>query len=632
MKHMKLVLAGLLVSSAAGAVPRAPDFVWRRGAFSQPADPSASGSGLLGITERAQCFVLRSPDSLLLKTFHDSYYSCQQAIPSSDGRLVAVFSLGRYGDAVVRVFETAGWTEVMVIASGRGYWAPVFSPDSRLLAFPSDLGMTRVYDVGSWSLRMTLSGQGPISISPDSRLIALRSDSNSIRLYRLEDGAEVTPPSGYPASNHYLLGNDWIALADNDGVRIETIAEPPQIIATLAAPRIQPLAISPDARWLAGIFDGGQAGAMLQLWDTKSFSSAAAWSIGSPFSTNARVAFTSNVSIVSVSYTTDTSQIGSWSVPDGHFLDSLNVDRGLYTLLVYSPDGSVVVGGFGPAGNIRAWRSSDGLPLQTIAGSNRVASLGFTNDGQYLVGGGERLNVWSWPDGNPLQSVSETTLEVAISSRAVVAQRTQNEIRLRSLPDLALVRTISQGGPIAFSPDGSLLAVGADLFAVETGVRVQTFGLSPFFAAAFSPDGADVILSEEPSVYERERGYLDRFDVARGDLLARFGQLTDFGGDGWANSLSFSPDGSRLAQFSVVPSYRANYIHLRIWDGYGVLYQDYDDDLGFGNLDRGIGEGPQLRYSPDGRSLAITSHQLSPRGLTSPMSAFGVALDPSVLR
>jgi WD40 repeat protein len=232
-----------------------------------------------------------------------------------------------------------------------GYWAPIFAPDSRLLAFSSS-GTTKVYDVGTWTLRMTLSGQGPISISPDSRLIALRSDSNAIRLYRLEDGAEVTPASGYAASNHYLLGNDWIALADNDGIRIATIAEPPQIIATLAAPRIQPLAISPDARWLAGIFDGGDA--RLQLWDTtNSFSSVAAWSIGSPFSTNARVAFLSNASIVSVNNTVDTSHIYSWSVPDGQFLESLNADAGLYTPLVFSPDGSVVAGGFGPAGNGR---------------------------------------------------------------------------------------------------------------------------------------------------------------------------------------------------------------------------------------------------------------------------------------
>jgi len=46
MKHMKLVLVGLLLSSASWAVTRAPDFVWRRGAFSQPGNLSASGGGL----------------------------------------------------------------------------------------------------------------------------------------------------------------------------------------------------------------------------------------------------------------------------------------------------------------------------------------------------------------------------------------------------------------------------------------------------------------------------------------------------------------------------------------------------------------------------------------------------------
>jgi WD40 repeat protein len=408
----------------------------------------------------------------------------------------------------------------------------------------------------------------------------------------------VTPPSGYPPDYH-LLGNDWIALATNDEIRIETLTEPPQVIATLSAPEILRLAISPDGQILAAVVADGKGGRLLQLWETKGFSSLRSWTIGR----NASLAFTSNDSIVSSSYTSDDARVDLWRISDGTLLRPLNTDKGIYTAMLYSPDGSAVVGGFGPNGNIRAWQASDGTPLETISGSGRLTSLSFTQDGQYLVGGGDRLIVWSWPVGKLVQSVSESAQDLAVSSRGVLAQRTANEIRLRTLPDLTLLRTISQGGPISFSPDGNLILVDADLFDVDTGARLRTFPNGPFGNSVFSPDGMNVVVSRG--------GRLDRFDVTTGDLVAEFG-LRD---SSYIVSLSFSPDGTRLAVFSAWSTFRSALLNLDVWDGYGSLYQDYNDDLGL--------NGGRANYSPDGRYLAVTvddTHLFE--------KTFGVAFDP----
>ncbi|HXN41044.1 MAG TPA: WD40 repeat domain-containing protein, partial [Myxococcaceae bacterium] len=560
------VVAALVVSSAAGA--GAPDYVWRRPAFYEPyVGRFASASGMVGVADLGSCYVVRTSDGFLVKALAINGFYCGAVSFSPDGRFLALSGAAYLGSLRIEVYEIADWTRVAFFTGSDGTGEAIFSPDGRYLLESGAGFYTPVYDVATWTLQRSLPGQAP-SVSPDSRLVALasRTGSPSIHLFRLEDGTEVTPPSGYPHAGYHLLGNDWIALAANDEIRIETLTEPPQVIAMLSAPQIFRLVISPDAQILAGVVGDGKGGRLLQLWETKGFSSLRSWRI-SP-NNSAAVAFASNDSIVSSNSTGDDARVDLWRVSDGTLLQPLNTDKGIYTALVYSPDGSAVVGGFGPNGNIRAWRASDGEYVQMIAGSGRLTSLSFTQDGQYLVGGGDRVSVWSWPDGNLVQSVSESAQDIAVSARGDLAQRTANEIRLRTLPDLMPLRTISQGGPISFSPDGNLIMVDADLFEVDTGSRLRTFPNGPFRNSVFSPDGMNVVASRG--------GRIDRFDVTSGDLVAEFG-LRDAS---WINSLSLSPDGTRLAAFSAYATFRSVVLNLDIWDGYGSLYEDYNADLG----------------------------------------------------
>ena len=369
------VVATLVVSSAAWAVTQAPDYMWRRPAFYEPyVGRFASASGMVGVADLGSCYVVRTGDGFLVKAFAINGFYCGAASLSPDGRFLALSGAAYLGSLRIYVYEIADWTRVAVFTGSDYTGEAIFSPDGRYLLESSAGFYTPVYDVATWTLQRSLPGQAP-SVSPDSRLVALasRTGSPSIHLFRLEDGSEVTPPSGYPHAGYHLLGNDWIALAANDEIRIETLTEPPQVIATLYAPQIFRLVISPDAQILAGVVDDGNGGRLLQLWETKGFSSLRIWTI-SP-NNYAGVAFASNDSIVSSNSTSDDARVDLWRVSDGTLLLPLNADTGIYTALVYSPDGSDVVGGFGPNGNILAWRASDGEYVQMIAGSGRLTEL-----------------------------------------------------------------------------------------------------------------------------------------------------------------------------------------------------------------------------------------------------------------
>lgn len=148
-----------------------------------------------------------------------------------------------------------------------------------------------------------------------------------------------------------------------------------------------------------------------------------------------------------------------------------------------------------------------------------------------------------------------------------------------------------------------MILVDSDLFEVDTGARVRTFPNGPFRNSVFSPDGTNVVGSQGRQLY--------RFDVASGDLVAEFG-FTD---SSYIDSLSFSPDGTRLAALSGWSTPRSALLNLDVWDGYGSLYQHYNDDLGL--------NGGQANYSPDGRYLAV-----SVDGTPFFEKTFGVAVDP----
>ena len=135
--HQAAVAAALVLSSVAWS-REAPDYLWRRPALSRPTEPSANSGGLLGLADLGHCYVLRASDGLLLRMFHVYAAYCDRAVPSPDGRFVALFLQRSFIPTSVTIYETSGWTEVASLgASDVAGGRQAFSPDGRFLVNPS---------------------------------------------------------------------------------------------------------------------------------------------------------------------------------------------------------------------------------------------------------------------------------------------------------------------------------------------------------------------------------------------------------------------------------------------------------------------------------------------------------------
>jgi WD40 repeat protein len=136
---------------------------------------------------------------------------------------------------------------------------------------------------------------------------------------------------------------------------------------------------------------------------------------------------------------------------------------------------------------------------------------------------------------------------------------------------------------IAFSPDGSLLASGGwdrlvRIRRVSDGKLVRSFtpGTGPVFALAYSPDGR-ILATGNP----KTKGSVKLWDAADGTLIRTIE------GTSYCSSMSFSPDGKRLAA--------AEHNTIRLWN------------VADGTLARTL-EGHahnvfSIAYSPDGKRL-----------------------------
>ncbi|MXW15734.1 MAG: T9SS type A sorting domain-containing protein [Rhodothermaceae bacterium] len=114
-----------------------------------------------------------------------------------------------------------------------------------------------------------------------------------------------------------------------------------------------------------------------------------------------------------------------------------------------------------------------------------------------------------------------------------------------------------QVNSVSFSPDGTILASGADdwrvrLWDISSGQELEYFmrHMAPVTSVAFSPDGTQLASSSGIGRLKNGRRSTDQYDVllwdiATGKELQRFMIPGAFSGRGI--SLAFSPDGSQLA-------------------------------------------------------------------------------------
>ncbi len=368
--------------------------------------------------------------------------------------------------------------------------------------------------------------------------------------------ATATPaaPPATPPSTEILpeLGPDAITL--------QTVAA---ITATreLTAAVLGPVAYSPDGQVLAvgisqsvSLHDATTLDDRGTLLDHTGKVTSLAWS---------------SDSTLLASGASDDTDIRVWNVADGRLARRLSGHSGWIRSLAFSPSGTTLASGSTDQ-TVRLWDASTGQLLATLTGhTGFIGGVVFSPDGATLASAARDGSVRLW-DVATGQEKSGFSFRTALD------------------PDTNL-RYWATG--VAFSPDGTILAVGATdgvvyLVDATSGQQIrQLRGHTNWIVIrglAFSPDGATLYSSGLDATVRA-------WNVASGAELATFDthRLDIF-------SIAISPDGERLVSVSDQEG------RLIVWD---LLQRRPDTSLRIG-----LGLVTSLLFSPDSAVLGSVGY------------------------
>jgi WD40 repeat protein len=286
----------------------------------------------------------------------------------------------------------------------------------------------------------------------------------------------------------------------------------------------------------------------------------------------------------------------------------------------------------GPA-HIERFLSAQAGPLHGIS---------FSPDGRTLAAAGEKVVLWDWARGTPLDTLPGIANRIAFSPRGnTLAVSDGDNVELWDVTQsVRLMSFPGHAGAIAFSPDGTRLAIGGiglttiEVWDVARGVRAGSLILPPRAdapqeglgnsALAFSPSGRSLVAdasyqgavvfdienaavisslqTENPCVPYSLAFSPDQQTVAAGCSAhtativlwntQRGAELARLQANGDVGSLAFSPDGLTLASGDSTN-------HLVLWDMSKYTLLD--------SIEGHTGEVTGVAFSPDGQTLASSS-------------------------
>ena len=255
-----------------------------------------------------------------------------------------------------------------------------------------------------------------------------------------------------------------------------------------------------------------------------------------------------------------------WDVETGTLLKTLKGHRYTVESVSFSPDGKTIVSG-GRDRWVRLWDANTGNLLKVFTGhTDWIASVSFSPDGKRIVSG-------SWDDTVRLWDVETGTLLKTLKGH-------KDEVT-----------------SVSFSPDGKRIVSGSwddtvRLWDVETGTLLKTLTGHKVnvVSVSFSPDGKRILSGSwdrTVRLWDAIKGKHRLWDAIKGRHLK-----TLVGHTGWVLSVSFSPDGKRIASGGGDGT-------VRLWDA------------DTGNLSKTLtghtGSAASVSFSPDGKRLASGS-------------------------
>ena len=393
------------------------------------------------------------------------------------------------GDCSVKLV-TLATGEARILTRDEKFWKrPVaFSPDGTILAVSAPPGV-ELWDVSRSILIRSLqipaqSDVGSLegTFSPDGKLLAVSGRGRLIMLWETETGRRL----------HHLSGHTWpvyCVSASRDGSRIASSSEKEVYVwdTQTGGPVLQlplgtrVLALSADGSLLAM---GGRFRAPGESRDT----------------------------------------IVIRQTADGSIKYKLNGHEGEITSLAFSPDGKTLISGAEDTG-IRTWEVESGRLIRCYYGHEfSVMTVGFLPDNRtvYSIDQAGTVRTWDLSEGDrpglathrteTMQAMQAEAAAVPTNGAVAAIRSGSGELHLWRMDPWqemffrvgTYVRRLKGVGPMAFSPDGRLLATGfykdrdkereTRILSVETSQDVlRLVGHGNPLAATFMPDGKRLV-------------------------------------------------------------------------------------------------------------------------------------------